>query len=169
MNIDVHISLWSHLTSCKYPEVELPDPMVVLLSFLRIPHTAFHSSCTRLLPTVHKDFLFSTFLLTLTCLLCLCLMTAYHCCSEHAFLSRWSCFQIQSEDSGLQHDFFPSSIPASEDELGQRPVQPREPSTPVSCVVLRTSLHETSPLSFMSSTFWLLLLAAAFGLWVSCH
>ena len=51
----------------------------------------------------------------------------------------------------------PSSfIPASEDKLGQRPVQPREPSTPVSSVVLRTSLHETSP---MSSTFWLLLLA----------
>lgn len=41
---------------------------------------------------MHKDFLFSTFLLTLTCLLCLCLMTTYHCCSGYAFLSRWSCF-----------------------------------------------------------------------------
>jgi len=54
----------------------------------------------------------------------------------------------------------PSSfIPASEDKLGQRPVQPHEPSMPVSSVVLRTSLHETFPLSSMSSTFWLLLLA----------
>ena len=105
------MSLWSHLTSCKYPEVELLDRIVILLNFLRILRTVLRSSCTSLLlPTVHKGFLSSTSSLTFTCLLCVCLMTAYHSFSEHTFLSRWSCFQIQSEDWGLQHGFFTSVL-----------------------------------------------------------
>lgn len=167
MSIDVHIPLWNHLTSCKYPEVELPDHMVILLNFLRIPRTVLCSSCTSLLlPAVHKGFLFSTSSLTLTsCLLCVCLMTAYHSFSEHTFLSRWSCFQIQLEDSGLQHGFFTSALTFILYSSLRGQVGPKASPAPWTfdaCVLCCP--QDLPPWDFPSILYVFHLLAAAFGL-----